>query len=147
MQAHYRKALNLRQLKRSVGCETSWESAEATGCSMHCPSLAVVPIGLVTPEPFATSMAPPASPPPSQRTCRPNRSFDQADAAVVYKIALCHQEICEWDDVITELETIPPHLRSATVCSMLGRVYRRLGQRRLSIQAYTVGLPRPLSPP
>jgi tetratricopeptide (TPR) repeat protein len=58
--------------------------------------------------------------------------------SVVYKIALCLEELGDWEGAVKELQAIPRANRNATINSFLGRMYQRLGRRNRAIDAYKV---------
>eukprot|EP00892_Ulva_mutabilis_P006619 jgi/Ulvmu1/4329/UM002_0052.1 len=116
---YYRQALNLRQ--RHEGKQ-----------EMHSRPVPVVGHG-AAPAPIA-SMA------PDQEGCRKRArsraTFRESEAMIAYKVALCYQELRDWEAAVKELEAIPVRLRSATVYNLLGRLYRHMSHTGKSVDAF-----------
>lgn len=122
---YYRKALNLRQRHEAKQC----------GCNV---SSSGDPVDdRVRPAAIA-SMA------PGQEGCgegirsRARSTFCESDAAIAYKVAVCYQELRDWEAAANILETIPGRLRSATAYNMLGRLYRHMCHVGKAIDAFKV---------
>lgn len=88
--------------------------------------------------------APVASMAPDQEACgegirsRAHGTFSESDAAIAYKVAVCYQELRDWEAAANILETIPGCLRSSTVYNLLGRLYRHMCHVGKAIDAFKV---------
>lgn len=125
LQMYYRKALSLRQR----------HEPKHSGCAT--PNSGVVVDERAKPAPVA-SMA------PEQEACREGTrsrargTFCESDAVIAYKVAVCYQELRDWEAAANELDAIPQRLRSATVCNLLGRLYRHMCHVGKAIDAFKV---------
>lgn len=127
VQMYYRQALNLRQRHED-------KPAHASN------SLSVVETG--------SSPAPAASMAPDQKECtvgsrsRGRGTARESEAIIAYKVAICYQELRDWEAAVNELEAIPPRMRSATVYNLLGRLYRHMSHIGKAVDAFKVQLIR-----